>query len=59
MEQEEALLNGTLNKSLIDLLPDKQSAIIKSIDDYSYNHIYNHRSVVEIELAGYTVIGYQ
>ena len=58
MQQEEALLSGTLNQSLIDLLPEPQSTIIRDIDDYSYNHIYNHRSVVEIELAGYTVIGY-
>ncbi len=58
MQQEEALLAGTLNQSLIDLLPADQSAIIKAIDKYSYNNIYNHRSVVEIELAGYTVIGY-
>lgn len=58
MEQEENLLKGQLNYSLIDLLPAKQFAIIKEIDRYSYQHIYNHRSVVEIELAGYTVIGY-
>lgn len=58
MQQEDALLAGSLNKPLIDLLPAEQAAIIKSIDDYSYAHIYNHRSVVEIELAGYTVIGY-
>ncbi|MBX2921070.1 MAG: dNTP triphosphohydrolase [Chitinophagaceae bacterium] len=58
MQHEAALLKGTLNRSLIDLLPPGQSAIIKEIDRYSYAHIYNHRSVVEIELAGYTVIGY-
>ncbi|MBX3256179.1 MAG: deoxyguanosinetriphosphate triphosphohydrolase [Chitinophagaceae bacterium] len=58
MRHEAALLNGGLDHSLIDLLPEEQSAIIKEIDRYSYAHIYNHRSVVEIELAGYTVIGY-
>lgn len=58
MQQEETLLNGSLNKSLIDLLPDAMKQIIQTIDNYSYAHIYNHRSVVEIELAGYTIIGY-
>ncbi len=58
MQQEEALLAGTLNKPLLDLLSPDLAAIISTIDNYSYSHIYNHRSVVEIELAGYTVIGY-
>lgn len=58
MQQEAALLAGTLNKPLIDLLTPDLTAIINTIDQYSYSHIYNHRSVVEIELAGYTVIGY-
>ncbi|MBX3241401.1 MAG: deoxyguanosinetriphosphate triphosphohydrolase [Chitinophagaceae bacterium] len=58
MKEEETLLSGILNEPLIDLLPTAMKQIIKAIDDYSYAHIYNHRSVVEIELAGYTVIGY-
>lgn len=58
MEQEPQLLAGTLNKSLIDLLPEDHLKIIKQIDNYSYENIYNHRSVVEIELAGYSVIGH-
>ncbi|MGN6495178.1 MAG: deoxyguanosinetriphosphate triphosphohydrolase [Agriterribacter sp.] len=58
MQHESILLKGELNQSLIDLLPADQLSIIKEIDRYSYEHIYNHRSVVEIELAGYTVIGY-
>lgn len=58
MKHEADLLKGELNQSLIDLLPAGQLNIIKEIDRYSYAHIYNHRSVVEIELAGYTVIGY-
>ncbi|MFT4018080.1 MAG: deoxyguanosinetriphosphate triphosphohydrolase [Agriterribacter sp.] len=58
MEQEANLLSGTLHQSLIDLLPPEQLYIIKQIDDYSRTNIYNHRSVVEIELAGYNIIGY-
>jgi len=57
MQQEEALLQGTLEKSLIDYLPERELQLIKKIDDFSISHIYNHRSVVEIEIAGYNVIG--
>jgi dGTPase len=57
MLHEEELLKGTLPKSLIDYLPPRESALIKRIDAFSIQHIYNHRSVVEIEIAGYNVIG--
>ena len=57
IDNEAALLEGTLQKSLIDLLPEHNLQLIKKIDDYSVAHIYNHRSVVEIEIAGYNVIG--
>ena len=30
---------------------------MRKIDAFSVQHIYNHRSVVEIEIAGYNVIG--
>lgn len=57
MREEEQLLQGTLNKPLIDLIPERELQIVKKIDDFSYKYIYNHRSVVEIEIAGYNVIG--
>jgi dGTPase len=57
MEKEELLLEGGLNKSLIDYLPARELALMKKIDAFSVQHIYNHRSVVEIEIAGYNVIG--
>jgi dGTPase len=57
MEKEAELLDGTLAKSLIDYLPAKELALLKEIDGFSVQHIYNHRSVVEIEIAGYNVIG--
>jgi dGTPase len=57
MEKEPALLNGTLEKSLIDYLLPRELALMKKIDSFSVQHIYNHRSVVEIEIAGYNVIG--
>ncbi|RYF99005.1 MAG: dNTP triphosphohydrolase, partial [Chitinophagaceae bacterium] len=57
MEKDEQLLSGTLSKSLIEYLPEREKALMKIIDDFSVEHIYNYRSVVEIEIAGYNVIG--
>ncbi len=57
MNREEELLNGGLAKALIDYLPARELELIRRIDAFSVEHIYNHRSVVEIEIAGYNVIG--
>jgi dGTPase len=57
MKNENALLSGTLNKSLIELLPNEQLSGIENIDQISVKKIYNDKAVVEIELAGYNVIG--
>ena len=57
MAREEELLKGGLAKALIDYLPERELELIRRIDAFSVEHIYNHRSVVEIEIAGYNVIG--
>jgi dGTPase len=57
MSREEELLGGDLARSLIDYLPGRELDLIRRIDAFSVQHIYNHRSVVEIEIAGYNVIG--
>lgn len=57
MDMETGLLEGKVQKSLIDYLPEREKELIKKIDQFSVAHIYNHRSVVEIEIAGYNVIG--
>ncbi len=57
MDKEDLLLEGGLERSLIDYLPAPELELMKRIDTYSVKHIYNHRSVVEIEIAGYNVIG--
>jgi dGTPase len=56
MANEKELLEGTLNKSLIDLIDEPSIAQLKKIDTVSFQKIYNHHSVVEKELAGYHVI---
>lgn len=57
MEQEEALLKGTLEKDLMACLPDNEKQLIKAINEFSVKNIYNYKSVVEVEIAGYNVIG--
>ena len=56
-EYESQLLDGTLNKPLIDLLDEKTIALIDKIDQISIKKIYNDKSVIEIEIAGYHIIG--
>jgi dGTPase len=57
MANEEALLAGNLEKDLLQCLPPKDVALIKAINAFSVERIYNNRSVIEIEVAGYHVIG--
>lgn len=57
MAHEEELLSGTLQKDLMSCLPAQDAALIKEINKFSVQYIYNYKSVVEIELAGYNVIG--
>lgn len=57
MQHEAELLAGTLEKDLLSCLPDEYTDLIKEINAYSIKHIYNYKSVVEIEIAGYNVIG--
>ena len=57
MAHEEELLNGTLEKDLLSCLPHNDHKLIERINDFSVKHIYNYRAVVEIEIAGYNVIG--
>lgn len=57
MQNEEQLLNGTLQQDLLSCLPPEYTELIKNINTYSYSHIYNYKSVVEIEIAGYNLIG--
>ena len=57
MKHEDELLNGTLEKDLLKCLPKEDHDLIEEINKYSVSHIYNYRAVVEIEIAGYNVIG--
>lgn len=56
LENENTLLEGNLNESLIDLMNDEELDLMNKINDYSINKIYNYPSSIEIELGGYTVL---
>ena len=57
LNNEAALLQGSLQVSLIDAIPQQYQPLLKAIDDFSYERIYQHKTVVEIEIAGFQVIG--
>lgn len=51
----EAILNGSFKKPLFDHIKADCTAL-QDITSFSVDHIYNHRSVLEIENAGYNVM---
>nr|WP_319573161.1 deoxyguanosinetriphosphate triphosphohydrolase [uncultured Draconibacterium sp.] len=53
----DAIMAGAFAGSLIDQLPEKQATAMKEVQRISFSEIYAHRSVVEIEIAGYKIIG--
>lgn len=57
MEHEQQLLAGTLQHDLLKCQPANDYELIDRINRFSVDNIYNYRAVVEIEIAGYNVIG--
>ncbi len=57
LNNEKALLAGSLECSLLECLDEKYRGPLAEIGNYSKAHVYRHRSVVEIEVAGYHIIG--
>ena len=55
--EQKSILNGSFNKSLIDMIPEPFNATMKEIRNVSVKKIYNYASVVQIEVAGYKVMG--
>ncbi len=52
-----SIMAGTFSGSLIDQLPEQQAKAMKEVQQISFSEVYAHRSVVEIEIAGYKIIG--
>lgn len=56
-KEQPAILDGTFNHALMDQIEPAFLAIMKKIADLSVKRIYNYGSVVQIEVAGYKVMG--
>jgi dGTPase len=56
-ENQEKIVAGNFEGSLIGSLKGKQADAMNTVKEISYSQVYNHRSVVEIEIAGYKIIG--
>lgn len=57
MREEDKLLQGNLESDLLKCLPSREQELVREINTFSVKHIYNYRSVLEIEIAGFNVIG--
>ncbi|MFA7232394.1 MAG: hypothetical protein WC071_14065, partial [Victivallaceae bacterium] len=51
VENHDKILDGSLQKSLLDLVPS--ASVMKKIEKRSIDDIYNYRRAVEIEAAGF------
>jgi dGTPase len=57
MDNQDTILSGEFNYSLTDVLDEPFLSAWKMIETISVEKIYNYRSVVQIEVAGYKVMG--
>ncbi len=56
-ENQNNILKGEFAGSLIKSLQNKQAEAMNTVKEISFSQVYAHRSVVEIEIAGYKIIG--
>ena len=56
VENEEAILNGTFEGSLVKNLPENIRNTYFHCSEVSVEKIYKNKNVVDIELAGYKII---
>jgi dGTPase len=56
-QNHHAILEGEFDTSLLQKIDPVLSEAMKTIREISWNEIYNHRTVVEIEIAGYKILG--
>lgn len=57
LDRENEMLAGTLDTDLMQCLGETDRKLIAEINKFSVKYIYNYKSVLEIEIAGYNVIG--
>ncbi|MEE4285897.1 MAG: deoxyguanosinetriphosphate triphosphohydrolase [Mariniphaga sp.] len=56
-ENYDAILAGNFNKSLIGSMQSRKAEAMNLVKEVSFSEVYNHRTVVEIEIAGFKIIG--
>ena len=56
-ENQEKIVAGNFEGSLIGSLKGKQAEAMNTVKAISFSQVYAHRTVVEIEIAGYKIIG--
>ena len=56
-ENQKAVMNGSFNNSLIGSLKNNNARAMEQIKEVSFGEVYAHRTVVEIEIAGFKIIG--
>ncbi len=57
IDHSDAIISGQFSSTLMAEI-EKQTSQIASITELSIDKIYRHRSVVEVEMAGYNVMAY-
>lgn len=57
IDNQDAILRGEFEKPLIDALPETLMNAMKECERTAYAKIYRHPSVVEVEIAGYKILG--
>jgi dGTPase len=57
IKNHDEILAGTFTGSLIDKLEEVPARAMQKVQEISIRDVYGHRSVVEIEIAGYKIIG--
>ncbi len=56
-ENQHEVLEGSFKGSLIGALQNRYAEAMNTVKEISFSKVYAHRSVVEIEFAGYKIIG--
>ncbi|MEA3504213.1 MAG: deoxyguanosinetriphosphate triphosphohydrolase [Bacteroidota bacterium] len=57
MNNYEGIMSGEFQKHLTSELSETSAQNIKELQDISYKEIYSHKKVIEIELAGFNILG--
>lgn len=57
VDNRRAIMDGCFERSLAEHLPPFERRALESVSRLAATHIYRHRSVSEIELSGFRIIG--